>query len=89
MQTSIPQVGFEPTIPVFEGPKTIHALDRAATVIGNLRHCLCEFHKHNTRLEGFNSNRVFIKDKGSMQATARLHSAWPAHQLAASRILFS
>jgi hypothetical protein len=28
------QVGFEPTIPVFEGTKTIHALDRAANVIG-------------------------------------------------------
>jgi hypothetical protein len=28
-------VGFEPTIPVFEGAKTVHALDRAATVTGN------------------------------------------------------
>jgi hypothetical protein len=27
-------VGFEPTIPVFEGAKTVHASDRAATVIG-------------------------------------------------------
>jgi hypothetical protein len=27
------QVGFEPTIPVFEQAKTIHALDRVATVI--------------------------------------------------------
>jgi hypothetical protein len=26
-------VGFEPTIPVFERAKTVHALDRAATVI--------------------------------------------------------
>jgi hypothetical protein len=33
-QTSMPQVGFEPTIPVFEWVKTVHALDRAATVIG-------------------------------------------------------
>jgi hypothetical protein len=30
----MPQVGFEPKIPVFERPKTVHALDRAATVIG-------------------------------------------------------
>jgi hypothetical protein len=30
----MPQVGFEPTIPVFERVKTVHALDRAATVIG-------------------------------------------------------
>jgi hypothetical protein len=27
-------VGFEPTIPAFERAKTVHALDRAATVIG-------------------------------------------------------
>jgi hypothetical protein len=33
-QTSMPRVGFEPTIPVFERTKTVHALDRAATVIG-------------------------------------------------------
>jgi hypothetical protein len=30
----MPQAGFEFTIPVFEGAKTIHALDRTATVIG-------------------------------------------------------
>jgi hypothetical protein len=28
------RVGFEPTIPVFEQAKTVHAVDRAATVIG-------------------------------------------------------
>jgi hypothetical protein len=28
------RVEFEPTIPVFERAKTVHALDRAATVIG-------------------------------------------------------
>jgi hypothetical protein len=30
----MPWVGFEPTIPAFERAKTVHALDRAATVIG-------------------------------------------------------
>jgi hypothetical protein len=30
----MPRVGFEPTIPVFERAKTIHALDLAASVIG-------------------------------------------------------
>jgi hypothetical protein len=30
----MPQVGFEPTIPVFEWAKTVRALDRAATVMG-------------------------------------------------------
>jgi hypothetical protein len=34
IQTSMPRVGFEPTIPVFEREKKVHALDRAATVIG-------------------------------------------------------
>jgi hypothetical protein len=28
------RVGFETTIPMFELAKTVHALDRAATVIG-------------------------------------------------------
>jgi hypothetical protein len=30
----MPQVGFEPTIPVFERAKTVHNLDRTAIVIG-------------------------------------------------------
>jgi hypothetical protein len=30
----MPQVGFEPTISVFEPTKRVHALDRADTVIG-------------------------------------------------------
>jgi hypothetical protein len=33
-QTSMPQVGFKPTIPVFERTKAVHALDCANTVIG-------------------------------------------------------
>jgi hypothetical protein len=32
-QTSMPHAGFEPTIPVFQRAKTVHALDRAATGI--------------------------------------------------------
>jgi hypothetical protein len=35
-QTSMPRVGFEPMIPVFERVKTVHALDGAATAIGLL-----------------------------------------------------
>jgi hypothetical protein len=30
----MPRVGFEPTVPAFERAKTIHASDRAVTVIG-------------------------------------------------------
>jgi hypothetical protein len=33
-QTSMPRVEFEPTIPVFERAKTVHALGRTASVIG-------------------------------------------------------
>jgi hypothetical protein len=33
-QTFMPRIGFESTIPAFERGKTVHALDRAATVIG-------------------------------------------------------
>jgi hypothetical protein len=36
---SMPRVGFEPTIPVFERAKTVHALDRAAPVIAF--HIIC------------------------------------------------
>jgi hypothetical protein len=39
-QTSMPRVGFEPTIPAFERANTVHALDRAVTVIGNYGICL-------------------------------------------------
>jgi hypothetical protein len=34
-QTPMPKLGFDPTIPVFEREKIVHALDRAATVIGH------------------------------------------------------
>jgi hypothetical protein len=32
-ETSMPLVGFEPTIPLFQRANTVHALDRVATVI--------------------------------------------------------
>jgi hypothetical protein len=34
-QASMPEFGFEPTIPVFEQAKAVHALDRAATLTGS------------------------------------------------------
>jgi hypothetical protein len=37
-QTSLPRMGFEPTTPVFERAKTVHALERAVTVIELLRY---------------------------------------------------
>jgi hypothetical protein len=50
-QTSKPQVGFEPTIPVLVRAKihVIHALDRATTAIGSLqslKHCNLLTNKH-------------------------------------------
>jgi hypothetical protein len=36
-QISKSRVGFEPTMPVFKRAKTVHALDRATTVIGKSR----------------------------------------------------
>jgi hypothetical protein len=33
-QTSMPLLGFQPAIPVFERAKMVHALDRTVTVIG-------------------------------------------------------
>jgi hypothetical protein len=45
-QTSMPLVGFEPTIPVFERVMTFHALDGAATVIGVYRCIRCQNLSH-------------------------------------------
>jgi hypothetical protein len=36
-QTSMPWVRFEPTIPAYERAKTVHALNRSATVTGGLK----------------------------------------------------
>jgi hypothetical protein len=46
------RVGFEPTTPVFERAKTVHALDRAATVIG-------EENAYNTKFLWENIDRPF------------------------------
>jgi hypothetical protein len=35
-QIIMPHMGSEPTIPVFERPKTVHASDRAVTMIGQI-----------------------------------------------------
>jgi hypothetical protein len=43
----MPLVGFEPTISAFEQVKTVHALDRVDTVIGNAPSCKHYFHVIN------------------------------------------
>jgi hypothetical protein len=45
-QTSMPRVGFEATITVFERAKTVHALDRAATVISQKVKVLSRVYLH-------------------------------------------
>jgi hypothetical protein len=42
-QTSMPWVGFELTIPAFEGAKTVHALGGGATVIGPCLHTALKY----------------------------------------------
>jgi hypothetical protein len=50
-QTSMPRVGFEPKIPVFERAKTVHTLDREAIVIGRgVYNDICEFTKGYQRI---------------------------------------
>jgi hypothetical protein len=44
-QTSMPQVGFEPTTPIFGRPKTVHAFDRTITVIGKQNTSLQKYKK--------------------------------------------
>jgi hypothetical protein len=41
--TSMTQLGFEPMIPVFERAQTVHALDRAATVMGEYHYVEIKF----------------------------------------------
>jgi hypothetical protein len=41
------QMVFEPTVSVFEPAKAVHALDRSATVSGNLMFCDGEFPHRN------------------------------------------
>jgi hypothetical protein len=47
----MPRVGFEPTIPVFERAKIVHALYRAATVLGTVYQLLEETIIGATKLE--------------------------------------
>jgi hypothetical protein len=59
-------VGFKPTIPVFEGAETVHALDRANTVIGCplIYDCINDF----TACELGKSTRLRIEADSTLQA---------------------
>jgi hypothetical protein len=49
-KVNIHVLGFEPTIPVFEWEKTVHALDRAVAVIGVILHSFICILNYITRL---------------------------------------
>jgi hypothetical protein len=49
-QTSMPRAGFKPAIPAFERAKTVHALERAATVIGILM-SVCHSFPHSLQCQ--------------------------------------
>jgi hypothetical protein len=59
----MPRVGFEPTIPVFERAKTVHASDRAVTVTGTHETAL-----HNC-LENIFINNLFPSGKTIFKST--------------------
>jgi hypothetical protein len=78
----MPEVGFEPTIPVFERAKTVHALDSAAghcdrlaiqsVALNNLGRCQNQNKSSSTPLSGFQTVRCLF-DNGqttSNQTTA-------------------
>jgi hypothetical protein len=44
-QTSVPWLGFEPMIPLFERGETVHGLDCEATMISNNNVLICHSHK--------------------------------------------
>jgi hypothetical protein len=56
----MPCVGFEPTIPASGGAKTVHVLDRSATVTGYLYLYLLEIQENRMRLELNNLYQVFV-----------------------------
>jgi hypothetical protein len=55
----MPQVRFEPTIPVFKRAKTVDALDRAATVIGLLHVRLQKLHESQIHIKGHSTTIIF------------------------------
>jgi hypothetical protein len=58
--TSMPRAGFEPAIPIFELPKTVRVLDRAAIEIG-IYICVCVCEQKGNFYNNFNNN-FRIKD---------------------------
>jgi hypothetical protein len=56
----MPREGFKPTTPVFERAKTVHALERAATVMGSLVHIAKINYRNVNMLRSVVSKIVFL-----------------------------
>jgi hypothetical protein len=77
-QTSMPRVGFEPTIPVFERAKTVHTLDRAATVINmgfHHRENLKSYARISRHLQNM-TDRLDDRNSGKSRPTEAKPQAW-------------
>jgi hypothetical protein len=79
-QTSIPWVVFEHTIPVFERVNTGHALDRGATVIGEVSTLLNAKVCHSIRAWAssihFQSSNLFYKEMYNIHLRFRYYVVW-------------
>jgi hypothetical protein len=76
-QTSMPWVGFEPTIPVFDRAKTFHALYRADTVIGPLSVVYVKLRLHFIKCQNIFNSKIESLQIFATTATIRLSLRWP------------
>jgi hypothetical protein len=94
-QTSMPQVRFEPTIPVFERAKTVHALDHAATVIDSFLipalkmcfHCKC-WHVYQWLKTGYGLVNRFVR-YSQVVSTSNYNTVTDFHNTNHSTLIFS
>jgi hypothetical protein len=76
-QTSMLRLGFEPTTPAFERKKTIHILDRAATLIG---FCIFREDKFKSSWNTFESktqDRIMTFTYGTAVSELWWRAIWP------------
>jgi hypothetical protein len=65
----MPRVGFEPKTPVFKRAKMVHALDRAATVIGHITRMHAYIHISN-RLSGIHHAECWFSNGSAKSSVA-------------------
>jgi hypothetical protein len=64
---AISLVGFDPTTPAFEQAMTVHASDRASTVIGEMFTFFFFFSKTRLRQDGWRPLRIHARDMYSSE----------------------